>query len=230
MAPLLEQPRLVTQFGEQTVLVVSPHMDDEMIGCGGTIALHIAAGAPVTTLFMSDGAGNLPENADPAVRHNEARSVADFFGMGEPIFLNGPDTALSPTDDLVDAVATHLSDVAPGIIYVPWFHDAHRDHVATNHVIWHASQRLSDGLADTIVRCYEVWSPLVANIAVDITATINRKLLALQLYRSQFVAHDPAPILGLNRYRSMAVSGPATHVECFAEYCWPRYLELANPG
>ena len=229
MERLLKQPLLVTEFGQQTVLVVAPHMDDETIGCGGTIALHTKAGAPVTTLFMTDGAGNIPENTDPNGRHDEARAVADFLGMGEPVFLDGPDTALEPTDDLVEAVAAHINDIAPGIIYVPWFGDAHRDHVVTNHVIWHAAQRLPD-LTDTTVRCYEVWSPLVADIAVDITATINRKLLALQLYRSQFVAHDPAPILGLNRYRSMAVGGAATHVECFAQYRWPRYLELANPG
>jgi len=63
-----------------------------------------------------------------------------------------------------------------------------------------------------------------ATIAVDISAQMNRKLLALQMYQSQFVAHDPAPLLGLNRYRSMPVSG-ATHVECFDEYLWRDYVE-----
>jgi N-acetylglucosamine malate deacetylase 1 len=229
MARPREQPRLITDFSETRVMIVAPHMDDEAIGCGGTIALHVDAGASVTTVFMTDGAGNLPANADPKVRHDEAIAVAGFLGMRSPVFLDGPDTDLGPSDELVGALAGHLGEIAPAIIYVPWFEDVHGDHVATNHVIWHAAERLIDDFADVRVRCYEVWSPLDADIAVDITSTVNRKLLALQLYRSQFIAHDPVPILGLNRFRSMAAGGPATHVECFAEYSWQQYLVEAQP-
>jgi N-acetylglucosamine malate deacetylase 1 len=210
-------------------MIVAPHMDDETIGCGGTIALHVEAGARVTTVFMTDGSGNLPVNAEPEVRHDEARAVADFLGMCSPVFLDGPDTALGPTDELVGSFVKWVGEIAPTIIYVPWFGDAHGDHVATNEVIWHAAGRLTGDLTDIRVRCYEVWSPLEANIAVDITSTVNRKLLALQLYRSQFIGHDPAPIVGLNRYRSMAAGGPGTHVECFAEYPWEQYLAEAQP-
>src|SRR5690348_6988030 len=37
------------------VVVLAPHMDDEIIGCGGTIARHAAAGASVTVVYLTDG-------------------------------------------------------------------------------------------------------------------------------------------------------------------------------
>jgi len=45
------------------VAVLAPHMDDETLGCGGTIARHVRAGASVTTIFLTDGRHGSVTNA-----------------------------------------------------------------------------------------------------------------------------------------------------------------------
>ncbi len=224
--PVFNLPKLVAEFPEQRVVVVAPHMDDEAIGCGGTVLCHHKAGAQITTVFLTNGEVGRPCSAEPHVRHDEARRVASYLKMEPPRFLDGPDTALTATEELVTALAHHLDDLAPDLIYAPWIGDAHRDHVMANALLAGVAPLLVDTDTNTLrVRAYEVWSPLPANISVDITTQMNRKLQAMQMYQSQFVAHDPAPLVGLNRYRSMGVGGPATtHVECFHEATWPDYL------
>src|SRR5688572_2212586 len=46
---------LVWEPGAETVLALAPHMDDETMGCGGTLALHAQRGATVTVAFLTDG-------------------------------------------------------------------------------------------------------------------------------------------------------------------------------
>lgn len=222
MVVVIEQPRVIVDFALGPVLVIAPHMDDEVIGCGGAIALHVAAGARVTSVFMTDGAG--APGPQPTTRHDEARSVARFLRTEPPTFLDAPDTALNVEPQVVSGLAATIDTVGPAVLYVPFAGDAHRDHAVTSEIVSHAATEVSTDLSRTVVRSYEVWSPLPATVAVDISEVINRKLLALQHYRSQFVAHTPEPILGLNRYRAMGIGGGATYAECFIESPWPEYL------
>ncbi len=49
-------PRLIKEFTADPVVVLAPHMDDEVIGPGGAVLRHVEAGAAVTFVFMTDGA------------------------------------------------------------------------------------------------------------------------------------------------------------------------------
>ena len=95
-------------------------MDDEVIGPGGTIALHRRAGATVTYVYMTDGLGSDPElNARrmPATelegrlrdlgetRKRESREkAAELLGIKELIFLDAPDGKLHETPEIVNRV------------------------------------------------------------------------------------------------------------------------------
>jgi LmbE family N-acetylglucosaminyl deacetylase len=200
------------------VVVLAPHMDDEVFGCGGTIALAADAGARVTFLYVTDGGKGYPGARldgppDPEVaaseaelaarRKEEARRAAAVLGVADLVFLDRPDGVLAVTADAVAALADTLARRAPSVVFLPFLTDLHHDHWITNCLFVQAAgrARLSPRVA-----CwgYEVWTPLVANAVVDITSVADRKRLAMQEFPSQQTEFDyPRAMLGLNTYRSL---------------------------
>jgi LmbE family N-acetylglucosaminyl deacetylase len=200
------------------IVVIAPHMDDEVFGCGGTIALAADAGARVTVIYVTDGRKGYPgarleQPADleaaafeaklVARRKQEARRAADALGVKDLVFLDQPDAMLAPTDPAVAALADALARHAPTAVFLPFLTDLHHDHWITNCVFVDAARRarLSPSIA-----CwgYEVWTPLIANAVVDITAAEDRKRTAMQQFESQQAEFDyPRAMLGLNTYRSL---------------------------
>ena len=66
----------------ERVLVIAPHPDDEVFGCGGMLAHHAAQGATVRVLVLTDGAGGAPEGAVATeVSPHEVKFVIDDAGV-----------------------------------------------------------------------------------------------------------------------------------------------------
>jgi LmbE family N-acetylglucosaminyl deacetylase len=145
-APLLPSEG-VREFGP--TLVVAPHPDDEVLGCGGAIALLRQAGLPVRVLIVSDGAASHPGSVQyppptlGALR--QAESLAGLACLGVEVdhvaFLGLPDGAVpdaSATDGslAVDLVRGALRDW-PEVqtVLLPWRRDPHGDHRATSSLV-----------------------------------------------------------------------------------------------
>lgn len=176
---MFKTPKLVSAFAEPIIVVFAPHMDDEVIGPGGTIALHRQAGATVTHVFLTDGLGSGPELRTgrlPAeelerlrgemgeTRKRESRKAAELVGIEELIFLDAPDGKLHETPEIVDRVHRILKEKKPNIIYAPSIVDNHRDHRATNRILRLALEPLPKEITSgLLIRGYEVWTPLPAN-------------------------------------------------------------------
>ncbi|MEO8313413.1 MAG: PIG-L deacetylase family protein [Pseudomonadota bacterium] len=188
------------------VLVVAPHMDDEVIACGGTLLLLIAQGAEVHVAFVSDSSAGL---ADPALaadlistRRAEAARVSGLMGFSGTSELGFPDSRLYQQED---AIAGRLSEeirrVDPDLLLCPFPSDAHSDHMSCAASTARAALDLRWSGS---VLAYEVWTPLWPNVAVDITAVAERKVEAINLYASQMADRDYATAaLGLNRFRGL---------------------------
>ncbi len=218
---IFNQSALEWQPSNERVVVLAPHMDDEVIGCGGTLARHVACGADVTVIFLTDGRlGGIA-----TTRQQEAKLALGEIGIRRIQFLDAQDGSLASTPGVAQALRAALAEARPDIVYLPFFLEEHPDHRA-------ASALLSEAVARTALdfRChgYEVWTPLVPNCFVRIDATVDAKRRALAHYQSQLAEADYLHTsLGLNAYRSSALLDDACrYAEAFCAVSLQQYLEL----
>jgi LmbE family N-acetylglucosaminyl deacetylase len=142
-------------------VVFSPHPDDEVLGCGGTILKKRAVGAPVHLVYMTDGGASttlIPRSDLIAMRKAEATSAACALGVDSVEFLDFPDGQLH---DHVEAATDRICEIlrreVPQEIYIPYRHEPVRqaaDHRTTTSIVWAALERLA---MKAIVREYPVW-------------------------------------------------------------------------
>ena len=204
---------LVWQPGSERVLVLAPHMDDETIGCGGTLALHAQRGARITVVFLTDGRkgssalnalkGDDLERARAELvqrRRREAERALARLGIQHMVCLDAEDGALSASSWAAERLRPVLLEVRPQLVYVPFYLEEHADHRAASRVLLDAAQGTS---LDFMCVGYEVWTPLFPNCLVRIDDTMAVKKAALSEYHSQLAETDYLhACVGLNAHRS----------------------------
>lgn len=210
------------------ILVLAPHPDDDVLGCGGSIINHLQKEDEVTVLFLTSGdAGDLFFSKEElaSIRKQEARQAADVIGVKNLIFLDIPDGQIEYSQQNLIKIIEKIREVQPDIMYLPHAKEVHRDHANTfilgKEAIVRAaanSYQECNGYPWYVptVLCYEVWTPLEeVQYIVDISANIDKKLEALREHISQIknVQYDEA-VQGLNRYRG-AMTGKGMYCECF---------------
>ena len=227
---------LVWNPGGEKVLVLAPHMDDEVIGCGGTLARHRACGADITVVFLTDGRGSgrapsataHPGAADiGAIRKDEAYRALREIGIDQIEFLDAADGGLmEAAARLAGRLRSRLENDRPEIVYLPFFLEEHPDHRAASELLFEA---MKDGASLTF-EChgYEVWTPLFPNCLVRIDETIEIKKRSLSRYQSQLSESDYMhTAIGLNAYRSNAfLGGTCRFAEAFCALPAADYLAL----
>jgi LmbE family N-acetylglucosaminyl deacetylase len=232
------QRPMVCQPEGGKIAVLAPHMDDEVLGCGGTIARHVQAGAEVSVIFLTDGrygSGATAALAEPErgrkqrelvdIRKQEARRAGEILGVKDITFLDAEDGRLSIDSLLPKRLRAILEEEHPHVVYLPFFLENHADHSAASDMLLAATTGMP---LDFECRCYEVWTPLFPNIVVEIDATIELKKRALACYQSQLADMDYVHTgVGLNAYRSSAIGcKTARFVEAFFSVPLPDYRRL----
>jgi len=191
------------------VLVIAPHMDDEVIPCGGTLLLLRDQDAEIHVTFVSDSSGGLAEPraaaALNAARRAEARRVGEFMRFASTTELGMIDGQLHRYEPEITArLSAQIDRIQPDLILCPFPADAHSDHMTCSSAL--AAAAMHSGSA-AVILAYEVWTPLWPNVAVDITRVAAVKEAAIRLYASQCDDRDyAAGALGLNRYRGLVHS------------------------
>jgi LmbE family N-acetylglucosaminyl deacetylase len=212
----LRMPEIVGLPGSGPVLFVAPHPDDEVLGAGGALRKHAEAGDDVTVLFVTDGArGGGRGREIAAVRQREAEKACAVLGCARAEFLRLPDGRFRVDRGLVAAVCEIAARLRPRLVYAPGVAERHRDHLLTAALVaevWRA------GGGDWTICAYEVWTPLVPNCVVNITAQMVHKRTALRCHASQLEKLDYlAAMEGLARYRAALIPVPGAR---FAEAFW----------
>jgi LmbE family N-acetylglucosaminyl deacetylase len=135
----IRQVALVTEQEQSggSVLVIAPHPDDEVLGCGGTILAKAAAGAQIAILVLSRGERSHQQLLAPremaAIRHEEAIEAGRRLGIsGDALtVLEFPDRLLGRhVGALTASIAELIERIRPSEIYVPRLDDGHADHRA----------------------------------------------------------------------------------------------------
>jgi len=204
---------LVFDPGGGRILVLAPHMDDEVIGCGGALARHAQAGATTQVVFLTDGrygssqlqrlSGEDRQRAQLELietRKQEARRALQILGVDDIVYVDAEDGRLGETPWAAERLRGILEKFQPDIVYVPYFLEQHPDHLAASRVLLDATRNTP---LDFQCFAYEVWTPLFPNCLVEIDAVVERKRQALSQYASQLRDADYLhTALALNAYRS----------------------------
>jgi LmbE family N-acetylglucosaminyl deacetylase len=196
----------------ERLLVLAPHPDDEVIGCGGLVAQHLGEQRAVRIVIATDGA----QAGDGALREDESRRGIETLGGSCAVeFLRFPDRGLD--DSVADRLQEELRAFRPDLILVPSPVEIHPDHVALSRAFCELIQRddaLFAELAVAKVAFYEVSAPLRPNALVDISDVAEKKYAALAEHQSQLGVRDYVGYArGLNAYRTMTLPGGTTYAE-----------------
>jgi LmbE family N-acetylglucosaminyl deacetylase/glycosyltransferase involved in cell wall biosynthesis len=206
----------------ERLLVLAPHPDDEVIGCGGLIAQHLAEGRAVRIVIATDGAaaGNAAEREEES-RRGIARLGAARFNEAEVEFLRFPDRMLDEhREEAAARIREELASFWPDLVLVPAPGEIHPDHIALSRLFCDTIQRddtLFADLAVTRVAFYEVSAPLPRpNTLVDITDVAEAKYAAIGEHASQLGLRDYASYArGLNTFRAMTLPAGARYAEAY---------------
>jgi LmbE family N-acetylglucosaminyl deacetylase len=212
-------------------LVLSPHPDDDVIGCGGTIAKLVAHGCEVTVLYLTDGrkgdpTGHFAESRLVELREEEAKAACRLLGVKSSVFLRRQDGNLKPDASTLADVTATIRTTEPDAVYHPSFFEGffHPDHLQTNVILDRVFSTADWGFS-----CYgyEIYTPIIPNRLVDISAQARLKISAIEQHRTQQRIRTFTKILELNQYRA-AILGPlgSTHAEAFLVANPETYIHL----
>jgi LmbE family N-acetylglucosaminyl deacetylase len=179
------------------VLVIAAHPDDEVLGMGGTIALHARHGNEVRVVCITDGSSTqYPGDAELRERKNrEALAAADALGVAEYVHLDLPDMRLDTVShvEINGVVEEHLGAWQPEVVYTVQ-PDVNLDHraifdsvaVATRPTPGQPVRRLLTYAPTSSTE----WTPaptnwFVPNWFVDVSETFERKLAAFGCFATE---------------------------------------------
>lgn len=184
------------------IAVVAPHPDDEILGCGGTMARAARAGAEVHVVVVTRGRPpQFDEDLVEQIREETLRAHASI-GVTKTHFLDLPAAELDRVgmSTVNAALGAALSSIEPEMLFIPFIGDIHADHqIVFNASLVHARPR--GPAAPCAVLAYETLSEtnwlapgitpgFLPNTYIDITDTLDAKIAAFEHFSSQI---KPSP-------------------------------------
>lgn len=197
----------MTSDETKKVLVIAAHPDDEVLGCGGTIARHADSGDQVQILIMAEGATSRQPQRDRVEASEElsaleeaAKTAGSILGAAGVELLDLPDNRLDSLDrlDLIKRIEGRIDFHQPQVIYVHHVGDVNVDHRRLHEAVITAC-RPTPGQPVRRMLSYEVassseWQPpgsapaFTPNWFVDISSQWTRKRKALLAYADEMRA------------------------------------------
>ena len=215
----------MTKFNlkNQRLLVIAPHSDDEVLGCGGLISKVKNEGGKVFVLIFNLGFEKDDTKESQEKRKNEVREVMNLLKVDDYHLVhdqsdNNRDLDAEPLHSLIEVIEStsnvSLEKIAPTMVAIPTIFSHHQDHVHVHHACIAALRPISTPVSN-IVLSYEApehsrWSAsgvFEPNLFVEIDDVIENKIIAFNKYRSQIRpgSRDDDSIRNQAKYRGQEV-------------------------
>ena len=208
----------------KTAIVIAPHPDDEIMGCGGALSLWRKYGGKISVHYIFDGTRGTSNGSRDydlkKIRKQEAQKGLKIIGGGDQIFYNIEDgsTNCIKSKEIIVSIINKIKLSKSCALFIPWFGEENLDHKAT--------YRIAKNIIRTAIRMkfhnkiqiwlYEVWTPLVPNQIVCIDDVVELKKRAISAHQSQLKSTDYlSAALGLNAYRGVINAKNGKYAEAF---------------
>jgi len=180
------------------VLVVGPHPDDQELGMGGAIAKLASQGHDVLLLDMTNGEPT--PHGSPEIRAKEAAKAASILGVRRRT-LDLPNRMLVHSIEARHKVAGVIREHQAAIVFLPYFEDAHPDHIATTRIVEDARFDAKLTKIDLPGKpiypkwllyyyCTHLRHVAQPSFLIDISGFEKKKREAIVAYESQFVVPE----------------------------------------
>lgn len=182
----------------KNILVVAAHSDDEVLGCGGTIAKHVMNGDRVTVVFMTDGVGSRVgnDNDDVAIRNVSAKKALSTLSVSQSFQFDFPDNNMDsvPLLQVVKKIEKVIEQIQPSVVYTHFAHDLNVDHRITHQAVMTACRPQVQSSVKEIYT-FEVLSStewasktndqFLPQLIVDVSESWELKVKALECYHTE---------------------------------------------
>ena len=193
------------------ILVIAAHPDDELLGCGGTVALHTQAEDEVTSVIVCEGE-SLRYGKEGVGQSNHMQAAAAALGVQDVRALGFADQRLDtlPLTDIIGALEPIVREVRPQIVYTQYGGDINRDHEILFKAVLVATRPTEPFIENVLA--YDTASStewayprsFVPDTWVDITSTLDKKIEAMACYESEVRPYPHPRSLEALRHRALA--------------------------
>lgn len=187
----------------QIGLVIAAHPDDEVLGCGGTIARLAKDGHEVYIAILGEGITSRYNKREEVEKkfieklHAQSHEVGRYLSVKEVFLFSLPDNRFDtvPLLDIVKVVENLVDKLQPDIIYTHHGGDLNIDHQIVHRAVLTAARPVKNCRVKEIYAfevpsstewAFHQFEPVFRpNVFVDITETLEIKLQAMRLYESE---------------------------------------------
>jgi len=205
---------------KKRILVLAPHTDDGEFGCGGTISKFIDEGKDVYYVAFSTAEKSVPEGMPKNILEIEVRKATELLGIKKEnlyVYKYEVRKLNYVRQEILDLLVKLKKEINPDIVLIPSLNDLHQDHSTVAQESVRAFKQIS-------IIGYELpWNNITfhTNMFVKLkTENIDRKILALSAYKSQYGKSYATKDFILSWAKTRGIQIGAEYAETFEVIRW----------
>ena len=184
----------------ESILVIAAHPDDEVLGCGGTLAKYSKLGAKINIIFIADGVTSRGKygtvESELNARRNAAIEAGRILGVQDTTFYDFPDNRLDGVEilEIIKIIELNLEKYKSDTVITHFYGDLNIDHRQVSKAVATACRPFPGSLVKRMLMFetsssteWQVGSAKLfnPNVFVDISSVIDTKFQALEAYKNE---------------------------------------------